>query len=251
MPHCPFFIISSGKCTSFPCSLSQQSDLLSSSCFPGISRLRSMYHFRWWSEHYLVVSHPPSVLVEPAHSFPQKTKFLVGQVAVPIYSLFCIGCANVCCICLPVFLFLGRLIDSSFRANRAIEGAITSHETMVTDSLKDWYMCQVVLGSVLMSAVEIVLMARGEHFFPALLVSLVSQHWTVYALYKKNIWVGMLFIGLIVAEMISVVVGIVLNRPGREFRASSLLLKSPTSYVYFGWAYYNLITPSCLTVDSV
>ncbi|PPQ83628.1 hypothetical protein CVT25_006313 [Psilocybe cyanescens] len=103
-----------------------------------------------------------------------------------------------------------------YRANRTIEDAITSHSTMVSEAYRNWYMCQVVLGSVLMSAVEIVLMAR------------------VYALYKKSIWIASLFIVLILAEMVTVVIGIVTNVPGKDFRVANILLKSPTSYVYYG-----------------
>lgn len=49
----------------------------------------------------------------------------------------------------------------SLRTNWTIESAIESNKLMNKNSLRNWYICQVVIGSILMTAVEIVLMARG------------------------------------------------------------------------------------------
>ncbi|KAF8160651.1 hypothetical protein B0H34DRAFT_795539 [Crassisporium funariophilum] len=114
------------------------------------------------------------------------------------------------------FLFTRYFALAAQLTNRAIESSITSHMTMVTIALRNWYMCQVIVGSILMSAVEIVLMAR------------------VYALYNKNIWVGLGFIALIIGELTTVVIGVVMNIPGDDFGLESLLLTSPISYTYFG-----------------
>lgn len=106
---------------------------------------------------------------------------------------------------------------------------------MVSEVYRNWYMCQVVLGSVLMSAVEIVLMARGMCLLSG--SSAYVKFLSVYALYKKSLWIALLFIVLILAEMVTVVIGIVTNVPGKDFRVSTILLKSPTSYVYYGYVY--------------
>ncbi|KAF8971111.1 hypothetical protein BDZ97DRAFT_1787764 [Flammula alnicola] len=81
--------------------------------------------------------------------------------------------------------------------------------------LKNWYTYQVIEGSILMSAVEVVLMAR------------------VYALYQKNLWVGLIFVFLILGEIVAVIVGVIMNIPG-DFIASNILLSSPNSFTYFG-----------------
>jgi len=114
------------------------------------------------------------------------------------------------------FLFTRYFALAAQIANRTIENAISTRILLVTDALKNWYMCQVIIGCVLMTAVEVVLMAR------------------VYALYKQNVRIRMLFTVMILGEITTVVIGIVMNRPGNNFRASNLLLTSPNSYTYFG-----------------
>ncbi|KAJ3503233.1 hypothetical protein NLJ89_g8527 [Agrocybe chaxingu] len=114
------------------------------------------------------------------------------------------------------FLFTRYFALSIQVINRGIDSAVASHMNMVSTDLKNWYMCQVIVGSILMSAVEAVLMAR------------------VYALYNKNVWIFFVFVIMILAEIVTVILGIVLNRPGDEFRASNILLRSPTSFTYFG-----------------
>ena len=56
----------------------------------------------------------------------------------------------------------------------------------------------------------------------------------VYALYKRNKFIMFLFLALLVAEIVAVVVGIVMNVPGDSFRAVNVLVTSPNSYTYFG-----------------
>ncbi|KDR75053.1 hypothetical protein GALMADRAFT_69522, partial [Galerina marginata CBS 339.88] len=107
-------------------------------------------------------------------------------------------------------------VNTIWSANRTIENAVSTRVLLVTDALKNWYTCQVIIGCILMTAVEVVLMAR------------------VYALYKKNIRIRLLFTVMILGEITTVVVGIMMNRPGNNFRASSILLTSPNSYTYFG-----------------
>ncbi|KIM45410.1 hypothetical protein M413DRAFT_429877, partial [Hebeloma cylindrosporum] len=115
-----------------------------------------------------------------------------------------------------IWSYAQSLTKSTNRTNRAIEIAITKHLSMVTTSLKGWYMCQVVFGGILMAGVEAVLMAR------------------VYALYQKSLRVGLVFLALILGEAIAVIIGVVKHIPGDDFSASSLLLTSPGSYTYFG-----------------
>lgn len=114
------------------------------------------------------------------------------------------------------FLFTRYFALAAQIANRTIENAVSNGVLTVTGALKNWYMCQVIIGCVLMTAVEIVLMAR------------------VYALYKKNAWVGLLFVTLILGEIATVVIGVVMNVPGKDFRATSVVLTSPNSYTSFG-----------------
>ncbi|KAF9568251.1 hypothetical protein CPC08DRAFT_702674 [Agrocybe pediades] len=116
-------------------------------------------------------------------------------------------------------------------ANRTIENVLAAHMGSATRSLKNWYLSQVVLGSVLMAAVEIVLMAR------------------VYALYNQNKYIKVLFLILLLAETIAVVVGVAMNLPGENFRPVNVLVTSPKSYMYFGIsAIVSQITILCLTL---
>lgn len=56
----------------------------------------------------------------------------------------------------------------------------------------------------------------------------------VYALYQKSTWVGLAFLALILGEVSAVIIGVVKHIPGNDFKASSLLLTSLSSYTYFG-----------------
>ncbi|KAF8198078.1 hypothetical protein BJ912DRAFT_56705 [Pholiota molesta] len=114
------------------------------------------------------------------------------------------------------FLFTRYFALAAQIANRSVEQAIESDKMMSKGALKNWYMCQVIIGSILMTAVEIILMAR------------------VYALYKKSPWVGLIFGCLILGQIGAVVAGTVFSTPGKGFTPSYILLTSPNSYTYFG-----------------
>ncbi|TFK44270.1 hypothetical protein BDQ12DRAFT_672680 [Crucibulum laeve] len=114
------------------------------------------------------------------------------------------------------FLFTRYFALAVQLVNRSIEMAINSDSVMLTGSLKDWYICQVFVGSILITAVELVLMAR------------------VYALYNKNIWIGIGFGVLLCGEVVTMIVGVILNIPGDGFQVDTLLLRSPDSFTYVG-----------------
>jgi len=114
------------------------------------------------------------------------------------------------------FLFTRYFALAAQITGWSIESAIESNKLMSKNSLRNWYMCQVIIGSILMTAVEIILMAR------------------VFALYKKSFWIALLFAVLILGELTAVIIGIVLNKPGANFTPSTVLLSSPNSYTYFG-----------------
>ncbi|KAF9482228.1 hypothetical protein BDN70DRAFT_450973 [Pholiota conissans] len=114
------------------------------------------------------------------------------------------------------FLFTRYFALAAQITNRSIEQAIERDNLISRGALKNWYMCQVIIGSILMTAVEIILMAR------------------VYALYKKSVWVGIIFACLILGEISAVVAGTILSCPEKNFTAVDILISSPKSYTYFG-----------------
>jgi len=114
------------------------------------------------------------------------------------------------------FLFTRYFALVAQIASRSVEQAIESDKMLSKGALKNWYMCQVILGSILMTAVEIIMMAR------------------VYALYKKSPWVGLIFGCLILGEIGAVVAGVVFSTPGKNFTPSSILMSDSNSYTYFG-----------------
>ena len=114
------------------------------------------------------------------------------------------------------FLFTRYFALVAQAANRTIESIATNRKSTIGPGLRKWYMCQVLFGAILMSAVEVVLMAR------------------VYALYNKNKWIRLAFFVLIVAEIATVVAGIIVNVPGEDFGLYEFLVFNPRSYTYFG-----------------
>ncbi|EDR11583.1 uncharacterized protein LACBIDRAFT_293173 [Laccaria bicolor S238N-H82] len=103
-------------------------------------------------------------------------------------------------------------------ANRSIESAIRSNLYLDTELLRDWFSCQVVVATILMIAVELVLMAR------------------VYALYKKSMCIGGVLLVLLLGEVLTVLIGIAMTAPGKDFEAKNLLVNSPSAYTSFGIA---------------
>ncbi|KAF9010664.1 hypothetical protein BDQ17DRAFT_935961 [Cyathus striatus] len=116
------------------------------------------------------------------------------------------------------FLFTRYFALATQLTNRSLESVINSTSTRLTGSLKGWYICQVVVGSMLMTAVEMVLMAR------------------VYAIYNKNSLVAAGFFCLLMGELISLIVGVTITIPGKNFHLSTFVDSSPNSYAYFGAA---------------
>ncbi|KAL0956533.1 hypothetical protein HGRIS_002674 [Hohenbuehelia grisea] len=85
-------------------------------------------------------------------------------------------------------------------------------------SMLIWYLCEVVIAQLAMTGVEIVMMAR------------------VYALYRRHPAIKICFTCLLAAEMITVIVGIVVNIPGSDFEVDHILSSTPGSFAYFGIA---------------
>jgi len=126
------------------------------------------------------------------------------------------------------FLFIRYFSLASQIINRALEGAVFAHSKLSMHSLRNWYTCQVVIGSILMTAVEVVLIAR------------------VFALYNRNFWVGLIFVALLLGEASTLITGIMMSLPGLDFDLNNFLISSPMSFVYFGTA--ALVSQSTILV---
>lgn len=84
-----------------------------------------------------------------------------------------------------------------------------------------------------MSAVEVVLMIRSKYLgFSAL--RLISNR-IVYALYNQNRWISYSFVGLILVETLTTIIGVVLTLP-KDFSSTFFLIQNPASFTYFGYA---------------
>ncbi len=59
------------------------------------------------------------------------------------------------------------------------------------------------------------------------------QH-LVYALYNRNRYIGGVFLLLLFGESTSVVVGLALNLPSKDFDSGDLITTSSKSFIYFG-----------------
>ncbi|SJK97791.1 uncharacterized protein ARMOST_01046 [Armillaria ostoyae] len=84
------------------------------------------------------------------------------------------------------------------------------------NALRIWYICQVLILHLMMLGAEIVMMAR------------------VYALYNRNRYIGGVFLLLLFGESTSVVVGLALNLPSKDFDSGDLITTSSKSFIYFG-----------------
>ncbi|KAK0460995.1 uncharacterized protein EV420DRAFT_1529590 [Desarmillaria tabescens] len=102
----------------------------------------------------------------------------------------------------------GRVIDSLVLYKDPIPISL--------NALRIWYICQVLVLYLMMLGAEIVMMAR------------------VYALYNRNRYIGGVFLLLLVGESTSVIVGLALNLPSKNFDSGDLITTSSDSYIYFG-----------------
>jgi hypothetical protein len=84
-----------------------------------------------------------------------------------------------------------------------------------TGALRIFFGLQGLLAFVIMADAEIVMMAR------------------VYALYNKNKWVRYGFIGLVLAEALTAVLGVALSFPPSSFDPESILTVTSGSFTYF------------------
>ncbi|KAF6763212.1 hypothetical protein DFP72DRAFT_527030 [Ephemerocybe angulata] len=117
------------------------------------------------------------------------------------------------------FLFIRYFGLSAQIVNRALDFCLASQLHVVPQLLMRWYMSQVAVGCALMLVVEVVLMAR------------------VYALYEKHRAVYFTFIGLIILEVITMVLGIMLSRLAESnFDLEVYLCKNSKAYSFFGAA---------------
>ncbi|KAF8813944.1 hypothetical protein BYT27DRAFT_7230870 [Phlegmacium glaucopus] len=111
------------------------------------------------------------------------------------------------------FLFTRYFALAAQITNGTIDHDIIPHIGIAKTALRYWYLCQALVGTILMLAVELVLMAR------------------VYALYKKNVWVGCSFAVLILGKVTAVVVGFVMDIPEDHV---DIAFVSSSSYILFG-----------------
>lgn len=102
----------------------------------------------------------------------------------------------------------GRVIDSIVLYRQPIP--------IPLNTLRIWYICQVLILHLMMLGAEIVMMAR------------------VYALYSRNRYIGGVFLLLLFGESTSVVVGLALNLPSKDFDSGDLITTSSKSFIYFG-----------------
>ncbi|KAK0212571.1 hypothetical protein DFS33DRAFT_41802 [Desarmillaria ectypa] len=102
----------------------------------------------------------------------------------------------------------GRVIDSLVLYKHPIPISL--------NALRIWYICQVLVLHLMMLGAEIVMMAR------------------VYALYHRNRYIGGVFLLLLFGESTSVVIGLALNLPSKNFDSGDLLTTSLDSFIYFG-----------------
>ncbi|KAJ8076502.1 hypothetical protein PM082_000925 [Marasmius tenuissimus] len=105
--------------------------------------------------------------------------------------------------------------------NRTVEFAVIYDDSFAPAHqmvLRVWLGLQVLLGFLIMTGAEIVMMAR------------------VYALYNKHKWVGLGFITLLLVEVATVTTGVAVNFPRREalFKPDDITNHASRSFVYFG-----------------
>ena len=84
-----------------------------------------------------------------------------------------------------------------------------------------------------MIAVELVLMARGALPYPYAVMQ-TFDWWKVYALYKKSMCIGGVLLVLLLGEVLTVLIGVAMTAPGKDFGVKNILASSPSSYTSFG-----------------
>lgn len=139
------------------------------------------------------------------------------------------------------FSFTDRILD---RTNTWIDYRILYDGSISLHSARNYYIVQVVICSILMTAVEAVLMLRGTYwtwFYPR------NWSFSVYALYNKSKWISTLFIILILATQISLVIGVILTLPGDTWTFDELFEEIPGSFAYFGLV---LLRPLYYLIDT-
>ncbi|KAJ7084472.1 hypothetical protein B0H15DRAFT_784283, partial [Mycena belliarum] len=118
-----------------------------------------------------------------------------------------------------VFLFLRYFPLAVQLCNRIIDEEI---QHLGHSALRAWYISQVILSHLSMTAVEVVMMVR------------------VYALYHNDRWVGWGFVCLLFAETVralqSECTGLFITLPGVHFAPQRFLTNVPHSFTYLGVA---------------
>ncbi|KIK67370.1 hypothetical protein GYMLUDRAFT_37477 [Collybiopsis luxurians FD-317 M1] len=116
-------------------------------------------------------------------------------------------------------------------AGRFVELMVTYTRTFHSEGLRIWFGLQGLLAFSIIASAEMVMMAR------------------VYALYNKNKWVGYGFIGLLLAELVIAVLGIVLRFPSSSFDPENIPTNTPGSFEWFSIA--TIISQTVVLVLSV
>ncbi|KAJ7096246.1 hypothetical protein C8R44DRAFT_371686 [Mycena epipterygia] len=115
-----------------------------------------------------------------------------------------------------VFLFLRYFTLAVQLCNRILDEKVINHDPLGYSALRAWYISQVVVAHLIMTATEFVMMAR------------------VYALYHNNRWVGWGFVCLLLGETFAVIAGLFITLPGVHFEPGLLVGRVPHSFAYLG-----------------
>ncbi|KAJ7770151.1 hypothetical protein DFH07DRAFT_711548, partial [Mycena maculata] len=114
-----------------------------------------------------------------------------------------------------VFLFLRYFPLAVQLCNRIIAEMVFQQRHLGLSPLRAWYISQVVVAHLTMTAVEFVMMAR------------------VYALYHNNRWIGWGFTCLLFGESIAVFTGVFITLP-THFDPYLMVHEAPHSFAYLG-----------------
>ncbi|KAJ7287456.1 hypothetical protein C8J57DRAFT_586830 [Mycena rebaudengoi] len=115
-----------------------------------------------------------------------------------------------------VFFFMRYFTLSAQICNRILAERVLQRQYMSYVALRTWYICQVVVAQLSMTAVETVMLAR------------------VYALYHNNRWVGIVLLSVLVVECLVVAAGIAITLPHIDFTPESVVTSVPHSFAYLG-----------------
>ncbi|KAF8161151.1 hypothetical protein B0H34DRAFT_368412 [Crassisporium funariophilum] len=115
------------------------------------------------------------------------------------------------------FLFSRYFILAVQLCSRCLEVLIMSEHTLNHTALRIWYVSQVMVAALAVSALETVLVAR------------------VYALYNQRRWIGRLLLSMLVLEIVLALIGMGLNIPKNDTFVPLLITTHlPASFAYFG-----------------